>query len=95
MPIDRKAVEHIAKLARIDLDEAELEYFSAQLSKIVSYIEKINQLESKDAPDTFSPHGYTNVYRDDKVVRFDNSQGLVKIFPASEEGFIKIPKVID
>ncbi len=95
MPIDPKSIEHIAKLARIDLDEGELEYFSSQLSKIVSYIAKINQLESKDAPDAFSPHGHTNVYRDDKVIKFDNREGLVKIFPAREEGFIKIPKVIE
>ena len=95
MPIDRKTVEHIAKLARIDLDEGELAYFSSQLSKIVAYIEKINQLESKDAPDTFSPHGQTNVYRDDKVVPFDNREGLIRIFPASEEGCIKIPRVLD
>ena len=95
MSIDRKTTEYIAKLCRIDLDNEELEYFSLQLSKIVSYIAKINEIESKDIPASFSAHSQTNVYRKDQVCKFENRVGLVKIFPVSEEGFIKIPKVID
>ena len=95
MSIDRKTTKHIANLCRIDLDEKELEYFSSQLSKIVSYIAKINEIKAKDLPESFSAHTQTNVFREDKVSKFENREGLLKIFPASEDGFIKIPKVID
>ena len=95
MSIDRKTTQHIANLCRIDLDDEELKYFSSQLSKIVSYIAKINEIEAKDLPESFSAHTQTNVYREDKVCKFQNREGLLKIFPASQDGFIKIPKVIE
>ncbi|MFC1514399.1 Asp-tRNA(Asn)/Glu-tRNA(Gln) amidotransferase subunit GatC [Candidatus Omnitrophota bacterium] len=95
MSIDREATEHIARLARIDLQSEEIDYYAFQLSKIVSYIAKIDELDLKSVPASFSPHTETNVYRDDRVCEFDNRDGLIKIFPASQEDFIKIPKVIE
>ena len=95
MSIDRKTVRYIAQLARIDLDEAEVDYFASQLSRIVGYIAKINEITLKDAPATFSLHDQINVGREDSVCKFDNREGLMKIVPASEGGFIKIPKVIE
>ena len=95
MSIDRATVEQIAKLARIELDPAETEYYSLHLAKIVSYVEKINQLNLADIPPTLSPHSTLNVYRPDEPKEFDNNLGLNKILPVKEDNFIKIPKVID
>lgn len=95
MKIDKDTVKHIGDLARIDLDEKELESYTEQLAKIVSYIEKINELDLDNIPSALNPHEGVNVYRNDTASAFDNIPGLINLFPEREENFIRIPKVID
>jgi len=95
MNIDKDTVKHIGDLARIDLDEDELETYAEQLAKIVSYVEKINNLNLDDIPWALNPHEGVNVYRDDTASAFDNIPGLINLFPEREGNFIKTPKVID
>ena len=95
MVIDKEVVKYIAQLARIELDEEELEYYSGQLGRIITYIEKINEIDLTGLEASFNPHSQVNVYREDKVEAFKNREGLISILPAREGDLIKIPKVID
>ncbi len=95
MNIDKNTVKHICNLARIDLDEDELEDYAEQLAKIVIYVEKIDNLKLDDVPQALNPYEGVNVYRDDTASAFDNISGLINLFPEREGNFIKIPKVID
>ena len=95
MSIDRETVKYIAQLARIDLDEREIECYSSQLKKILNYIEKINELDLDDITASSSIHKDVNVYRKDQAVKFENINGLLKIVPCLEGSLIKIPKVIE
>jgi len=95
MSIDKETVKYIAQLARIELGEDELDYHSSQLAKILSYIEKINELNLEDIPAELAPHTEANIYQEDEVRRFENIKGLLNIVPVVEDNFIKIPKVID
>jgi aspartyl-tRNA(Asn)/glutamyl-tRNA(Gln) amidotransferase subunit C len=93
--INKDTVRYIARLARIDLNEEELEYYSCQLSQILEYVEKINRLDLDDVPAELNPNPEKNVYRQDRAEIFDNVRGLLDIVPLKEEDFIKIPKVIE
>ncbi|MBN2120149.1 MAG: Asp-tRNA(Asn)/Glu-tRNA(Gln) amidotransferase subunit GatC [Candidatus Omnitrophica bacterium] len=95
MSIDKTTVSYIARLARINLEEDELDYYSGQLSKILNYIEKINELDLKEIPLSFSVYPDVNIYQDDEVLNFENTQAIIDIFPQKSDNFIKIPKVIE
>jgi len=95
MPIDRETVKYIAELARIELGEGELDYYSSHLAKILSYIEKINELNLEDISMEFNFSAQANIYQEDKARRFENVEGLLNIVPVVKDNYIKTPKVID
>ena len=59
------SVEHIAKLARLSVSEEEKELFGPQLNGILSYMEKLNELDTKDVEPTSHVLSLSNVMRDD------------------------------
>ena len=95
MSIAKETVKHIAQLSRVELTGEEIEYYSSQLATILNYIEKINQLDLENIPFEFNPHFQVNVYRKDKIQKFPNLEGLLRIVPEKESNFIKVPKVIE
>ncbi|OGW73778.1 MAG: asparaginyl/glutamyl-tRNA amidotransferase subunit C, partial [Nitrospirae bacterium RIFOXYB2_FULL_43_5] len=59
------SVAYISKLARLSVSEKEAEAFSAQLQGILSYMEKLNELDTKDVEPTSHVVSLSNVMRDD------------------------------
>ena len=94
MDIDKNVVKNIGELARLELEEKDLDYFAPQLAKIIGYIDKINQLALDDVSPTFNVNAQTNVYREDKARKFDNIAGIIKNFPNKKDRFIKVDKVV-
>lgn len=73
MKISREEVEHVAHLARLNLSSQELEKMTKQLDNILSYVEKLNELDTKEIEPTTHAFSITNAFRDD-VVRDSLSQ---------------------
>lgn len=93
--IDKKTVEYVAELARINISEEEKAKLLPQLSKILDYIDKLKEIDTKDVEPT---RGYlleTNILRKDEVVKFPFSKDILNNAPSHEEGHLKIPKVIE
>ena len=63
--ITRDEVAHLADLARIDLDAAELDHLAPQLSVILESVASISEVASDDVPPTSHPLPLTNVFRED------------------------------
>jgi len=95
MSIDKDTVRYIGELARINLREEELDKLLPQLFKILSYVEKINELDLENIEPLFNIVEENNVVREDKPVKFNNIQGIIKLFPDRQENFTKVPKVIE
>lgn len=74
MSISEKEIKHIANLARLDLTENEEKEFSLQLGSILAYVEKLNEVETKNIEITAQVSGLTNVLRDDKVCKWDENE---------------------
>ena len=94
--IDKKTVERVALLSRLRLNEDELELYSRQLASIVSYISKLNELDTKDTPPT--SHALStlkNVFRSDRGRASLPVEEVLSNAPAKEGDFFKIPKVIE
>lgn len=58
---------HIAKLGNLTLNEKEIEMFKKQLSSVIGYIDKLQEVDTKDVEPSSQITGLTNVLREDKV----------------------------
>jgi aspartyl-tRNA(Asn)/glutamyl-tRNA(Gln) amidotransferase subunit C len=86
--IDREQVLHVARLARLRLDDAEVEKMSRELSTILDHIEKINELDLENVEPTSHVIHVENVLRED-VPRpsWPREQMLAQAPDATEAGF--------
>ena len=95
MPIGPKDVEHVALLARIALDEEELARFTRQLGQIVSYVEKLGEIDTSDVEPMTGGTFLRNVMRDDEVRPSLPVEDAVANAPARDGDMFKVPKVIE
>jgi len=92
MAISIKQVEHIAKLARIQLKEAEKRRFTKELSKILDYMNKLNEIDTENIEPTSQVIGLENIFREDfKPDEFDPEKvrKLIGQAPDREDNFFK------
>ncbi len=95
MKIDKDVITRVSKLARLDLTEEEKTEFSRQLSDIISYVEKINELNTENVEPADHIADITNVFREDSVKESMGAGGIEKISPEFDRGFIVVPKIIE
>lgn len=96
MQIDKKTVSHVALLSRLELDEKELELYSSQLAAILSYINKLNEVDTKGVPPTSHPLStLKNVFRKDVLKKSLQLDETLKNAPSKEGDFFKVPQVIE
>ncbi len=94
MSVTRKEVEHIAKLANLQLNEAELEDYTLQLNKILEYVEKLNELDTENVKPLSHPVEGVNVFREDIMKPSVDREEALKNAPSKDDEFFKVPKVI-
>ncbi|MBN2056605.1 Asp-tRNA(Asn)/Glu-tRNA(Gln) amidotransferase subunit GatC [bacterium] len=94
MSIDRKDVEHIAALARLDLTEAEAAAFAVQLADILRYMETLNELDTSGVQPTSHAIHLTNRFREDEVRPSLPVDDVLALAPAVEDGQVLVPKVL-
>ncbi|MDI3533756.1 MAG: aspartyl-tRNA(Asn)/glutamyl-tRNA(Gln) amidotransferase subunit [Thermosediminibacterales bacterium] len=95
MKISKKDVEHVANLARLHLDEQEKENYTKQLNSILEYMEKLNLLDTEDVPPTSHVIPLKNVFREDKVRDSLSNEEVLANAPDAEDGYFKVPKIIE
>lgn len=95
MAISKEEVEHVARLARIELSDREKEHFSEQLSRILDYISQLEKVNTDNVKPLAQPILLKNVFREDKVVESGKEKDLLSIAPEREENFYKVKKVIE
>lgn len=95
MKISRKEVEHVAKLARLELKEEEIEQFSHQLSAILEYMDQLNELNTDGVEPTSHVIAFTNVFREDAVKEGPWGRMRLSGAPEEENGHYRVPKVIE
>lgn len=95
MSIDKQTVEHVAHLARIRLEDKELEKMSGQLHEILDFIDKLSKLDVSQVEPTSHILPIKNVLRDDvSGISLSNEQALANA-PQKEGNFFVVPKVIE
>lgn len=95
MKIFLSEVAHIAKLARLHLSEEEMEKFSFQLSSILSYMEKLNELDTSDIEPTSHVIPLKNIFREDTVIPSLSPEDALRNAPERAENFFVVPRIIE
>jgi len=95
MSITVKDVEHVANLARLELAEAEKERLAVQLSAILKYAEKLNELDTEGVEPTSHVLPLFNVMCEDEVRESLPIEKVLANAPEEEDGHIKVPAVLD
>ena len=93
--ISSDEVKKVAKLARLELDESEIQSHSKQLEKILGYIEQLDKIDTDNIPCTTRAIEVVNVFRKDEKKDFKNSEELLDLAPSRENNFFKVPKIIN
>jgi aspartyl-tRNA(Asn)/glutamyl-tRNA(Gln) amidotransferase subunit C len=91
MAITREQVVHVARLARLDLTEEELERLTGQLGAILDAVSKVSELELADVPPTSHPLELVNVWADDEPHESLPLDDVLRNAPSSENGMFRVP----
>ena len=95
MKISREDIEHIALLARLSLTEEEKELFGLQLSRILDYMDKLNELDTDNIEPTSHVLQISNVMREDTPKDSITREDALLNAPDRTEKFYRVPKIIE
>ena len=94
MKITKEEIAYVAKLARLELDEAAIDMFSGQIGDILSYFEKLNEVDTEGVPPTAHAIFLSNAFREDDLVEHLDRAVALKNAPEKEDGDFLVPKVV-
>jgi aspartyl-tRNA(Asn)/glutamyl-tRNA(Gln) amidotransferase subunit C len=92
---DNFDVQYVARLARIALSAEEEAKFGAQLSQILGYIEKLNQIDVSGIEPTAHAVPLVNVFRADEVRASLSTEEALRNAPARANGLFIVPKIVE
>ncbi len=95
MAISKEEIIHIAKLADLNLSEAEIEKYTKDMQEIIEFANTINNVNTEGMGETIGTNEKVNVLRKDEVVEFGNRDALLQNAPSQDEGMFRIPKVLN
>lgn len=94
MKIDKETVEKIAHLARLELTEIEKEKSIVELSEILNFMDKLNELNTDGVEPLIYMNDAVNVLRSDEVIQEMTRAEALQNAPLKNEEYIKVAKVI-
>lgn len=92
--IDEKEVKHIASLARIGVDEEDLKEYSKDLSSILDWMKKMEEVDTENVEPTDHIVGMKNVAKIDKEKKFKEEEKIRDLFPEEKDGYNKVKSVL-
>ncbi len=95
MKLSREEVLHIARLARVDLTEAEITRYSEQLSGLLEHFEVLQQVDTADVPPTAQSVELRSVMRDDAVRPSLPPQDVLANAPKREGDLFRVKAVLE
>ena len=95
MKITMQEVEHVARLARLELTAEEKERMRAQLDSILSYIDKLNELDTTAVEPTSHVLPMTNVFREDEVTPSLAQEEILANAPERHDRFFRVPRILE
>ena len=95
MEISKQQVEHVAKLARLEVSEDEKATFARQLSGILTYMDQLKEVDTAGVEPTATVLPTDNVFRDDVVQPSLTQERALANAPDQADGFFRVPKILE
>ncbi len=95
MSISKENVKHVARLSRLEFKEKELEGFTEKFASVIEYVEKLKEVDTEGVEPTYHVHPIKNIMRDDKMGKSLDRKKVLQNAPDKENGYFKIPRVLD
>ena len=95
MKVTKETIEHVANLARLNISEQEKEKLTTEMESIISYVDKLNELDTSGIMPTAHVIPVKNVFREDKVAKSFDREKILSNAPSAEDGCFKVPKVVE
>ena len=92
--INKEEVKKVAHLARLELDDHEINNHAEQLEKILEYIKQLEKIDTDGVSSTTRAIEVINVLRKDEKKNSDCTDELLELAPSREDKFFKVPKII-
>ena len=93
--ISNDEVKKVAQLARLELNESEIQEHAEQLEKILDYIKQLEKINTENIPCTTRAIEVVNVLRKDEKKNYENSEEILDLAPSRDNKFFKVPKIIN
>ena len=94
MKITRDEVLYVARLARLEVEEAATDKLATQIGSILNYVDQLNQVDTAGVPPTSHALALTNVFREDTVRPHIDRDAALANAPAQDEGCFLVPKIV-
>jgi len=97
MHLTKQEVEHIAKLARLELTEEEFEKYGNQLSAVLDYIDQLREVDVTGVEPTAQITGLENAWREDVIEDWpaDERESALNLAPEIEEHQLKVKRILE
>ena len=95
MKISESEVEHVAKLARLNISKDETSQMTRTLNDILIYMEKMGEIDTSNVKPMTHAIPNENIMREDNVKPFSAPEKILEIAPDSKDKFYRVPRVID
>ncbi len=95
MTIDNKLIEYLEELSRLRLTEEEKEKAKADLSSIINYVDKLNELDTENTEAMSHPFDYTNNFRKDEAGSSFDRELILMNAPQKKNGCFRVPKTVE
>ena len=93
--ITKEEVKKVAHLARLELNETEINNHAEQLEKILEYIQELEKIDTENVPCTTRAIEVVNVFRKDEKRNSYSTEDLIELGPSREDKYFKVPKIIE
>ena len=93
--ITKDEVKKVAKLARLELNENEINNHAAQLEKILEYVKQLEDIDTEKVPCTTRAIEVSNVFRKDEKKNSDCTEEILELGPSKEDKYFKVPKIMN
>ncbi len=87
-------VARVANLARLDLSAEKTELFAGQLNNILSYMDKLNEIDTSEVEPMFSPVEHTTVLRKDEVKKEHTRDEVLSNAPDTDGQYFVVPRIV-
>jgi len=94
MKITKQEVLHVARLARLDMDDASVDKFAQQIDTILEYVDTLQQVDTQGVRPTSHAISLTNAFREDGTPHHIDREAALANAPEKEDGYFIVPKVV-